>query len=67
MYENSIQRFFLVLIISIILAGCGVKAPPAIPRQTMAPEVSNLQYELEDNILTLHWTIPETEDECKNR
>jgi hypothetical protein len=51
-----------VILVSVLLAGmlsgCGRKLPPSPPSQYMPPVVADLSFRLEENQVTLSWTVP---------
>ena len=47
-----------MIIIAFLLSGCGKKGPPIPPGRKPVPAVSDLKYSIDENILTLAWTIP---------
>jgi hypothetical protein len=42
-----------------MLFGCGRKLPPSPPAQYMPPVVADLAFRLEENRVTLNWTVPQ--------
>ena len=48
-----------VLLAGGVLAGCGRKLPPSPPQQFMPPVVADLAFRLEENRVTLSWTVPQ--------
>jgi len=57
-YCRSLVFFSLVLTVT-YLAGCGRKADLVPPQKLVPVAVSDLQYTLEDNRVSLTWTYPE--------
>jgi len=55
-----------IIILVFLLPGCGKKGPPVPPRQEPVPAVSDLKYGIDDNILTLTWTIPKEKEKAKS-
>ncbi len=53
--------FCFCLIWAFLMAGCGVKAPPAPPRLVPLPAAGDLEASVEDGILRLSWSIPADE------
>jgi hypothetical protein len=59
-YSNPcrVKWIVLVLAIGVLLANCGVKAPPIPPNYTPPPAVTNLGYTLEaDGSVRLSWRL----------
>ncbi|HPD61536.1 MAG TPA: hypothetical protein PKV48_07250, partial [Thermodesulfobacteriota bacterium] len=54
--------FFFVLVLSI---GCGVKAPPTVPRALVAQTVKDLEVFSREGIIVLQWSIPKKDSEGK--
>jgi len=55
------STYFVVAILFTLLflmTGCGIKGSPVAPGYAKPPAVSNLQYQLEGNQLTLTWSVP---------
>ena len=54
------------ILVSVFLAGmlfgCGRKLPPSPPQQYMPPVVADLAFRLEENRVTLSWTVPQPLD-----
>jgi predicted small lipoprotein YifL len=52
---------FTILIITIVLlvSGCGKKGPPVPPRYEIPPPVSDLSWEINEQTLTLSWSVPQ--------
>ena len=54
----------LLVIIPVLFVGlqggCGKKAPPVPPRRYRPPAVTDLSHQVDGNVLTLSWSIPET-------
>jgi len=54
------------ILVSVLLAGmlfgCGRKLPPSPPSQYMPPVVADLAFQLEENRVTLNWTVPQPQD-----
>jgi predicted small lipoprotein YifL len=55
----------ILIAVVFLLPGCGKKGPPIPPRQKPIPAVSDLKYIIDDDILTLTWTIPREKDRAK--
>jgi hypothetical protein len=59
------QRYAAILV-SVLLAGmlsgCGRKLPPSPPAKFMPPVVTDLAFQLEENRVTLNWTVPQIQD-----
>ena len=51
-------KFSILIIITIILCGCGRKALPVPPRHEPPPAVNDLSSSIEGDMLRLSWTIP---------
>ncbi|MBI5579341.1 MAG: hypothetical protein HY895_09325 [Deltaproteobacteria bacterium] len=55
------------ILVSVILAGmlfgCGRKLPPSPPSQYMPPVVADLSFQLEENRVTLRWTVPQLQQD----
>jgi len=47
---------------TLMICGCGRKAPPEPPRGKRPPAVNDLSYRIINNTIQLSWTIPETAD-----
>jgi hypothetical protein len=45
-----------------MLFGCGRKLPPSPPSQYMPPIVTDLSFRLDENRVTLSWTVPQPQD-----
>ncbi|MDO8945228.1 MAG: hypothetical protein Q7U75_18750, partial [Desulfobacterales bacterium] len=54
------------ILVTVLLAGmlfgCGRKLPPSPPPQYMPPVVADLSFKLEENRVTLSWTVPQLQD-----
>ncbi len=46
------------LLVMMVPTGCGVKGPPIPPDRTQPPGVTDLDVGIENNMLTLSWSIP---------
>jgi len=46
-----------------MLCGCGRKLPPSPPAQSMPPVVTDLSFRLDENRVTLSWTVPPLQDQ----
>ncbi len=55
----------IIIILFILLPGCGKKAPPIPPRQKPVPAVSDLKYNIDGEILILTWTTPKEKEKAK--
>jgi hypothetical protein len=64
--RSIIVQILIIVAFSIILSGCGKKAPPKPPRQEKPPVVDDLSYSLDGNKLKLTWTIPEVKRKVKS-
>ena len=56
------HRYAAVLVFVLLaglLCGCGRKLPPSPPQQFMPPVVADLAFRLEENRVTLSWTVPQ--------
>ncbi len=42
----------------LVMAGCGVKTPPVPPRSTPPAAITGLVYTLNEDLVTLSWSIP---------
>ncbi|MFO7560080.1 MAG: lipoprotein [Desulfobacterales bacterium] len=51
----------LVVAMILLLSGCGKKGPPVPPRHEIPPPVTDLSWEINQQILTLSWTVPKVE------
>jgi len=50
------------VLIAGMLSGCGRKLPPSPPAKFMPPVVTDLAFRLEENRVTLNWTVPQLQD-----
>ncbi len=55
----------ILIAVVFVLPGCGKKGPPVPPRQKPVPSVSDLEYSIDGNMLTLTWTIPTEKENLK--
>ena len=51
---------------TLMLSGCGKKAPPVPPSGNRPPKVTDLGYSISENTIKLSWTIPKTSDKAKS-
>jgi hypothetical protein len=51
---------------TLMLSGCGKKAPPVPPSGNRPPKVTDLGYSISENTINLSWTIPKTSDKAKS-
>jgi predicted small lipoprotein YifL len=51
----------LVIAIALLLSGCGKKGPPVPPRHEIPPPVTDLSWEINEQTLTLSWSVPQVE------
>jgi hypothetical protein len=49
----------VAVLLAEMLFGCGRKLPPSPPQQFMPPVVADLAFRLEENRVTLSWTVPQ--------
>lgn len=59
MYRLTI--YFIIanlIILSVLLSGCGIKGPPVPPVSAKPPAVSDLQYQVDGEQLNLTWSVP---------
>ncbi len=68
MYRSNAHIVIAILTVPLFLiSGCGIKGPPVPPGYANPPAVSDLQYQVTDNQLTLTWSIPPTKDGTKKQ
>jgi predicted small lipoprotein YifL len=48
----------ILIILFVSLSGCGIKGPPVPPKYATPPAVSDLQYQVNGERLSLTWSIP---------
>ena len=63
MRNKSLGRLYVhhILIAALMVlgvSGCGIKGPPVPPVHTKPPGVSDLQYQVAGNQLSLAWSVP---------
>ena len=59
MYRSYVYVVITLLIVPLVLiSGCGIKGPPVPPSYAKPPAVSDLQYQVTGNKLTLTWSVP---------
>ena len=51
---------------TLMVSGCGKKAPPVPPSGNKPPKVIDLGYSISENTIKLSWTIPKTSDKAKS-
>ncbi len=51
-------QWVVLLLLSVFLWYCGIKAPPKPPRQKPPPAVNDLQFTISNNAIDLRWTVP---------
>lgn len=56
--KGLIVQFSILITFSLLLSGCGRKAPPVAPRQVKPPAVNDLSASIDGDMLKLTWTIP---------
>ena len=56
----------VLIIFLFLLPGCGKKGPPAVLRQEQPPAIDDLRFSLNQDILTLTWTIPKGTEKLKS-
>jgi len=54
----SIGLTALVMAIVLLISGCGKKGPPVPPRHEIPQPVSDLSWEINQETLTLSWSVP---------
>jgi len=59
-YKRRITYFLILLVI--VMTGCGKKGPPIPPPEEIPPLVVDLVAERNGQIVTLSWSIPEEKD-----
>ena len=55
----------LVIVIILLLSGCGKKGPPVPPRHEIPPPVTDLSWEISKKALTLSWSVPQAENSIR--
>ena len=55
----------LWLAVTMMIGGCGKKAPPEPPSGNKPPQVRDLAYSITGNTIKLSWTVPETTVKAK--
>ena len=51
---------------TLMVTGCGKKAPPVPPSGNKPPKVIDLGYSISENTIKLSWTIPKTGDKARS-
>ncbi len=57
-HKGLILKLSILAAFAFYLSGCGLKAPPVAPRPAPPPAVNDLSYKMQEDTLTLNWTIP---------
>ncbi len=55
----------LVVAMILLLSGCGKKGPPVPPRHEIPPPVTDLSWEINQQTLTLSWSVPQVESSIR--
>jgi hypothetical protein len=60
--SHRCAAILVTVLLAGMLFGCGRKLPPSPPAQYMPPAVADLAFRLEENRVTLSWTVPQPQD-----
>ena len=52
----------LLVIVYVLLYGCGRKGPPVPPRRENPPAIEDLSHRLDGNSLEMSWSVPEKDN-----
>ena len=58
---SSMGLISLLITLALLVSGCGKKGPPVPPRHEIPPPVTNLSWKINNQTLTLSWSVPQAD------